>query len=258
MLPLTLMPAGEMARLGGLLFDLDDTLLDHGRLEQRAYAALHELARAGFSLIAVTGRPARYGELFAGLWPVDAVITENGAMAFRRDQGRVVRIDTATLEERRERSERLTDLVSAARAALPELVPADDTWGRLSDFAFDIGEYQRAPESLVREAMEFAQARGARTTRSSVHLHFTFDQHDKASGVLAYLSALGEDPTRARHRYVYVGDSTNDAPCFSAFVTTVAVQNLAGVFSLLPRYLASGARSQGFCELAQHLLSGRP
>jgi len=246
-----------MARLSGLLFDLDDTLLDHGRLGQPAYAALHQLAESGLSLLAVTGRPARYGQLFAGLWPVDAVITENGAMAFHRQDERVVCVDTVDVVERRVRSERLADLVSAARAEFPDLVPADDTWGRLSDFAFDIGEYRKAPESLVGEAVEFALARGARTTRSSVHLHYTFDQHDKATGVLAYLSGLGVDPTRARYRYAFVGDSQNDAPCFAAFCTTVAVQNLSGAFSLLPRYLASSARSQGFCELASRILSAR-
>ncbi len=74
-------------------------------------------------------------------------------------------------------------------------MPADDSWGRLSDFAFDIGEHQRASEAVVRAATELAHELGARTTRSSVHLHYTFDYHDKASGVVSYLAGLGIDPT---------------------------------------------------------------
>jgi len=257
MLPLSSIPDAEMARISGLLFDLDDTLLDHGRLASSTYDALDRLARAGFSLIAVTGRPARWGELLAGLWPVEAVVTENGALAFRRERGRVVCIDTVSESVRRERRERLDDLVCAARATFPNLVPADDSWGRLSDFAFDIGEYQRAPETAIREAVEFARAAGARTTRSSVHLHYTFDHHDKASGVLAFLSSNGVDPTAARYRFAYVGDSTNDAPCFAAFHSTVAVANLSGSFSLLPRYAAGAARGEGFNNLADRLLAAR-
>lgn len=257
MQPLSLLEPTEIARIRGILFDLDDTFLDHGRLSAGTYAALAQLAEAGLSLIAVTGRPARWGELFAALWPVDAVVTENGALAYRREAGRVVCVDTVTEELRQERSSRLRELVHAARIAIPELVPADDVWGRLSDFAFDIGEYHRASEATIAAAVTFAEQHGARTTRSSVHLHFTFDRHDKASGTVAYLAGLGIDSTSARFRYAYVGDSTNDAPCFAAFQTTVAVQNLAGAFSLLPRYVASAPRGAGFQELATAVLAAR-
>jgi len=257
MLPLSSLPPAEIARLRGLLFDLDDTLLDHGRLAERTYTALATLADAGLELIAVTGRPARYGELLSSMWPVQAIVTENGALAFRREAGRVVRLDTVHADARAERASRLAELVLAARAAMPELVPADDTWGRLSDFAFDIGEHQRASESSIARAVQFAEERGARTTRSSVHLHYTFDHHDKASGVLAYLSGRGIDPTEARFRYAFVGDSQNDAPCFAAFHTSVGVQNLAGNFSLLPRYQTRARSGAGFCELAERLLTGR-
>lgn len=257
MRPLASMPSEEAARLSGLLFDLDDTFLDHGQLAESTYSALAQLRSAGFSLLAVTGRPARWGELLAGLWPVDAVITENGALAFRREGGRVVCIDTVPPGVREARRRRLAQLVETARAAIPELVPADDSWGRLSDFAFDIGEHQRASEAVVRAATELAHELGARTTRSSVHLHYTFDYHDKASGVVSYLAGLGIDPTLARYRYAYVGDSTNDAPCFAAFHTTVGVRNVAGSFSLPPRFVTSAARSEGFRELVARLLHAR-
>lgn len=258
MLPLSSLSAAEIAGLRGLLFDLDDTFLDHGRLLQQTYTVLHQLGEAGLSLIAVTGRPARWGELLAGLWPVDAVITENGALAFRREAGRVVRIDTVEASVRAARQQRLRELVDGARATMPGLVPADDAWGRVSDFAFDIGEHRHETEETIRAATEFAHERGARTTRSSVHLHYTFDYHDKASGVIAYLAGLGVDATAARFRYAFVGDSSNDASCFAAFRTSVGVRNLSGTFSLPPRYCTEGARSSGFRELAAKLLSPRP
>ena len=72
-------PTHYTARLRGLLFDLDDTLLDEGRLLPEALEALYRLKQAGFELHAVTGRPAGWGAVLAHQWPVDGALTENGA-----------------------------------------------------------------------------------------------------------------------------------------------------------------------------------
>ena len=89
-----------------MLFDLDDTFLDEGKLTVAAYGALSRLSQAGLRLLAVTGRPAGWGEVMARQWPVDGVVTENGAVALYRD-GRAVRrwheADEPTRKARRER-----------------------------------------------------------------------------------------------------------------------------------------------------------
>src|SRR5262249_59883715 len=72
----------EARRLTGVVFDLDDTLLDHGELAEAAYRALFRLREAGLRLVACTGRPAGWGEVLARQWPIDAVVVENGAVAF--------------------------------------------------------------------------------------------------------------------------------------------------------------------------------
>ena len=58
-----------------------------------------------------------------------------------------------------------------------------------------------------------------------------------------------------RARYVYVGDSANDASCFCAFPYSVGVKNLSGELTLRPRFMTRFERSRGFLELSQHLLS---
>ena len=58
MLPISALPALLPHRLQGLLFDLDDTLLDHSKLSEAAYSSLFRLREAGFECYAVTGRPA--------------------------------------------------------------------------------------------------------------------------------------------------------------------------------------------------------
>lgn len=258
MKPIAALDAAEARGLSGLLFDLDDTLLDDGELTERAYSSLFRLRESSLLLIAVTGRPAAWGELVARQWPVDGVVTENGPIAWYRDGRRVRSFDAASPAERASRRERLVDLVGSIRRTLPELEPADDVAGRISDFTFDIGEHQRAPEELIQRATQLGQAAGATTFRSSVHLHFGFDRDDKASGVLRFLRGrFGVDATAARARFAFIGDSENDAPCFAAFRTTIGVANLRGRPSLPPRFVTRAARGAGFAEAAERLCALR-
>ncbi len=258
MKPIEALTSEEARRLDGLLFDLDDTLLDEGHLTEAAYSSLFRLRESGLTLVALTGRPAAWAELIARQWPVEAAIAENGALGFRREGPRVVAFDSAPPAERAERKARLAALVKDIRRELPELVPADDVGGRQSDFTFDIREHRSAPETLIQRAQALGRAAGANTFRSSVHLHFGFDRHDKASGALGYLAKVrGVDPTRARFRYAFIGDSENDAPCFAAFSTTIGVANLRGLLSLRPAYVTRAERGAGFVEAARVLVARR-
>ena len=76
MAPLQSMDARD---LRGLLFDLDDTVTTRGKLTAAAYAAMERLHAAGRIVVAVTGRPAGWCDHIARMWPVDAVVGENGA-----------------------------------------------------------------------------------------------------------------------------------------------------------------------------------
>lgn len=257
MLPLSHLTPAQAKGLEGVLFDLDDTLLDEGHLPEAAYSALFALRRSGLRLIALTGRPASWGEFIARMWPVEAAIAENGAMAFRREGSRVLCIDTAAHTERQRRRELLDALVDEARRKIPELVPSDDVGGRVTDYTFDIGEHQRAAETTITSARRLAHAAGARTTRSSIHLHFTYDRSDKASGTLSFLRWGGVDPTRARRTFAFIGDSENDASAFAAFHVSVGVSNVHGHFSIPPRFITPSAKSSGFCEFAAHITSSR-
>jgi HAD superfamily hydrolase (TIGR01484 family) len=248
----------EARRLAGLLFDLDDTLLDEGRLSLSAHRALEELSQAGLVLMAVTGRPAGWGAVLARLWPVRAVVTENGAIVLYRE-GRTLRLlDPVDPAERARRRERLESLVLELERRYAGLVRAREYSVRLSDVTLDIGEQHEVPSGIVDEATEFAQARGFRTVRSTVHLHVTLDHDDKASGALRALETLcDEDPSFARDRYAFIGDSENDAPCFAAFATTFAVSNFRAAPGVSPRYVTRAPRGAGFAEAARVILARR-
>jgi HAD superfamily hydrolase (TIGR01484 family) len=258
MLPIDRLETDEARSLAGLLFDLDDTFVDHGKLGEAAYGALFRLREAGLELVVVTGRPAGWGEVLARQWPVLGVVTENGAIALSRRRDRVIRIDPTDAAQRQLRRERLALLVAAVRERCPALSPADDVDARCSDFTFDIGEHQRLPEETAQEAIEFCRGQGARVTRSSVHLHVSFDGDDKASGAVRLLGAsLGVDPTTARFRFAFIGDSENDAACFAAFRTTIAVRNLSGRPTVQPRFVTRAERSAGFVEAAERICERR-
>jgi HAD superfamily hydrolase (TIGR01484 family) len=258
LLPLDALSADEARGLTGLLFDLDDTLLDHGRLGEAAYSALFRLRESGLGLVAVTGRPAGWGEVIARQWPIEGAVTENGAVALYRDGAALRRIDPVDEMGRRLRRIRIAEIVSEIQERFPDLRAADDTVLRISDFTFDVGEQRRVAPDVVRAAAELARSRGAATITSSVHFHVSMDREDKASGTVRFLhERLGVDPTLARFRWAYAGDSENDAAAFAAFRTTFAVANFAGRPSVGPRFLSRAERGAGFAEIAARLVALR-
>ena len=258
MLPVDRLSKQEAQRLRGVLFDLDDTLLDRGRLSEAAYGALFRLREAGLALVAVTGRPGAWGAILARQWPIDGVVSENGAIAHVLSGGRLEWHDAAPPEERRRRAAQLSALCEDLGRRFPDLRPADDVEGRLTDYAFDIGEHEHPDPTRVAEAAAAARAGGARVFRSSVHLHVTFDADDKASGVVRFLRhRFALDPTVCRRAFAFIGDSENDEACFAAFTTTVAVANLSGRPTVPPRFLTHGERGAGFAEAARVLVGCR-
>lgn len=255
MLPISALPERVPQRLRGLLFDLDDTLLDHAKLTEAAYSSLFRLREAGFESYAVTGRPAGWAAVIARQWPIDGAVAENGAIAFVADERGLRSFDPVAPPERLARRHALATLVDEVQAQFPELVPADDVPLRHTDFTFDIGEQQRVPGERVALVRTFAEARGASTLASSVHLHLSFDREDKASGAVRLIRSLrGLDASAILARYAFIGDSENDAACFAAFQTSIGVKNLSGRPTLTPRYLTTRERGAGFVEAVTALL----
>ncbi len=72
-----------------VLVDIDETLTTAGKLTGAAYAALERLHAAGRIVVPVTGRPAGWCDHIARMWPVDAVVGENGAFYFHFSEGRL-------------------------------------------------------------------------------------------------------------------------------------------------------------------------
>ncbi len=261
MRPLAALPPEVARGLDGLLFDLDDTVLSHGVLTREAYDAIWSMHEAGLKLVAVTGRPSGWGEVVARQWPIDGAVTENGAVHVVREGKGVALLFDGHASAVAERRAKLDALVAAVGRAMPDVRLADDNHARRSDVAWDIGERDRLAPARVAELARLVVEAGARTTRSSVHLHATYERDDKASGVVRFLGGrFGVDAGRALVRWAFVGDSGNDAACFSAFHTTFGVANVAAyarTLSMPPRFVTPSERGAGFAELARALLAAR-
>lgn len=258
MRPITELEPEQAGGLLGVLFDLDDTLLDHGLLTEVAYSALFRLRAAGLRLMALTGRPSGWGEVLARVWPVDGVITENGTIAVLAGDRAVRVIDEVDSAVRARRTAHRDALVAEIFEKFPFLQASNDNRLRRADFTFDIGETQQAACADVDRVEEYARMRGARTVRSSVHLHVSFDGSDKGSGaVRTIIQHFGIDATTACRRFAFIGDSENDEPAFNTFRTTIGVSNLRGRPTLAPRYVTSAARGLGFAEFAERVVQLR-
>lgn len=251
----------EADGIRGLLFDLDDTVLTHGVLTRAAYGAIWDLKEAGFQLVAVTGRPSGWAEVLARQWPIDGAVSENGAVFVVREGAGIRVLSAGADDEVASRRARLAALVAEVARAMPDVQLSDDVHQRRSDVTWDIGERVTLPPERVAELARRVIAAGARTTRSTVHLHASFERDDKASGATRFLNQhLGEDPGSALGRWAFVGDSPNDQACFSAFRLTFGVANVrryVRTLSVPPRFVTEGERGEGFVELARTLVAKR-
>ncbi len=242
----------------GVVFDVDDTVTRDGILEREAFAALWDLRDRGLRAIAVTGRPLGWTDVFAATWPVDLAVGENGA-GWAAREGASVHVGYFDEEDVRRRQRLLLEAIEAEVARkLPQVRRAGDCAARRCDLAFDVGEEERLAPAVVAELVEIIERAGARATVSSVHAHAVPGSWDKATGVVrAAQQALGIDAVALRERFVFVGDSGNDAAAFAFFGRSVGVANVAAHLHRLPsppRFVASEDRGRGFAAVVRHLV----
>lgn len=250
-------PLDELDASGvrAVLFDVDDTLTTQGKLTAEAYGALEALQRAGLRTIAVSGRAAGFCEYAARMWPVDAVVGENGGFWFRFAAGKLQHEYREPPDVRARNRERYSALSHAIVAAVPGCAIASDERYRETDFTIDHAEEVPALSSeAVERIAGLMRSEGLHVAVSSIHIHGWFGDYDKritACDLLARHFDL--DPAAA----LFVGDSPNDASMFAAFAKSVGVANVrnyAGRMQAEPKYVTQASYGAGFAELVAHLL----
>ncbi|MBK6804973.1 MAG: HAD-IIB family hydrolase [Betaproteobacteria bacterium] len=245
----------------GVLTDIDDTLTTGGRLTPDAYAALARLKAAGKLVVPITGRPAGWCDHIARMWPVDGVVGENGALWMRYDTTRrkLVRAYAASEDERRTNRGRLDVVAARVLREVPGCALASDQPYREADIAIDFCEDVPAlPRSEVDRIVAIMEAEGLTAKVSSIHVNGWFGRYDKLGMTKRFLAdAFGIDLDAERERFVFAGDSPNDAPMFAYFPNAVGVANVRAFLDRIetpPAWITQREAGEGFVELVDALL----
>jgi HAD superfamily hydrolase (TIGR01484 family) len=264
MRPLATLPENARRAMRGVLTDIDDTLSSRGKITAQAYAAMERLHDAGRLVIPVTGRPAGWCDHVARMWPVDAVVGENGALYMIHDDraGKLRSHFAADADERRAGRERLAAIATRILREVPGCALASDQFYREADLAIDYCEdVPPLSDERVERIVALMRAEGMSARVSSIHVNGWFGNHDKLSMTRRLLAdEFGLDLDRERERFVFVGDSPNDAPMFDFFPYSVGVANVRNFgerVSTPPKYVTASEAGAGFTELADFLLRGR-
>lgn len=256
--PLDALPPDAWRRVVGVATDLDDTLTRHGNLTSASLAALEALAAHDVPCVIATGRPVGWAEVLAGMLPVRAVVAENGgAWAVREGRGvRVAFLDAPTMREQGMNQARA--VANALRARFPMLHPVVEHTLRATDVTLDVGERVRVPRDVVEAALAYVRDAGMYAVASTVHLHVSYRAPDKTQGLRAALADTGLDADALTDRWIYLGDSPNDAGPFAAMALSVGVRGVDALpMAALPRYVAQAGAGEALTEVVARLLQHR-
>ena len=254
--PISEMPRDSARRVNTIFSDIDDTISTGGRIPAAAYSAIWRAHDAGLDVVLVTGRPGGWCDHLARMWPVAAVVGENGALAFAMEGERIRRIYAPREEGAAEGLERIRQRVLAE---VPGCIIAADQTYREYDLAVDFDEEVHLDEAAADRIVAIFQEEGATAKVSSIHVNGWYGGHDKLTMCRrASKELLGRDldPESA----VYVGDSPNDEPMFRAFPHGVGVANVlrwANRMQHLPAWVTAEEGGAGFAQVIEVLLDSR-
>lgn len=279
MKPLSAWPLEHRHGLIGVFTDIDDTLTTDGAITPDALDALTALKAAGLYVVAITGRPIGWCEPFAkgdalrGMapWPLDAMVAENGAVAFAMGQtgpqvalGGPAALSKLYLQDeatRRSNYRRLQTVAQQVLRAVPGTALAHDSAGRETDIAIDHSEFAHLSADQIDAVMLIMRTAGLNASVSSIHINGWLGSHNKLVGAHWIVAQRwGRSLAAEIGRWAYVGDSTNDQVMFEAFDNSVGVANIRRFEANLiypPRYIAGHERGAGFAEVTHAVLAAR-
>ncbi len=257
MRPLAQSVSADFAGTQFVLTDMDDTLTYRGRLSAKTYDALERLHSGGVKVIPVTAAPAGWCDQMVRMWPIDAVIAENGGISMLRTARGVERSHWHAAADHVEMRARLADLLARVTTRLPLVRLAADQPFRLTSLAFDRPPSPDASADLC----ALIRSSGAAATVNSLWVIAWLGGYDKLIAARSFMaSAFGVDIDANRERIVYVGDSTNDAPMFAHFPRSVGVSTVVDCLSEIdkpPAWITRGPGGDGFVEVADVVLEAR-
>lgn len=257
-------PINSLKAVEYVLCDIDDTVSTEGRLTAAAYDALWRLHDAAFVVIPVTGRPAGWCDHFARMWPIQAIVGENGAFYFRYDP--ITKIFHKRFaddqETRKSNRQRINQIAKIILAEVPGCALASDQLYREADIAIDFCEdVSPLPPSDISRIVAIMEQHGMTAKVSSIHVNGWIGKYDKLTMTKHLMAEVFDcEIGYEKEKFIFVGDSPNDQPMFHYFPNAVGVANLKNFESELkhkPAYVTKLEAGSGFVELADALIAAR-
>ncbi len=261
MKPIKNFPREKSAAITYLLTDIDDTITNEGKIPACAFQAMEDLDKAGIKVIPITGRPAGWCDHIARMWPVKAVVGENGAFYFVYDdhKKKMIRRYFKTAQERRQDKKKLEVIKQEILKSIPGCVVSADQPYREADLAIDFAEDvpPLSQEKIDRIVTLFEQ-NGATAKVSSIHVNGWFGSYDKLSMTkILFREVLKTDLDSIKKNIIFIGDSPNDEPMFEYFPNAVGVANVLEFkdrLSFKPAWITEGKGGIGFAQMAEILI----
>lgn len=249
--PVDELAAAAACSVVGILTDIDDTLTEQGRIVPAAFMAMASAESTGLQVIPVTGRPAGWCDHLARAWPCDGVVGENGGLWFFLRDGKMVRRFVQDADTRARNRDRLHAIARDVLSEIPGTAIASDQPYRELDLAIDFAEdVSPLGDADIDRIVAIFERHGATAKVSSIHVNGWYGDFDKLRGFHGLCADLGlpADPAR----WIYVGDSANDAPMFAHFPLSVGVANVDRFLPRIPvppAFRCSRPGGEGFAEL---------
>ncbi len=254
LLPVKEIKKSDCKNLEYFFTDIDDTITENGLLPGYSYNSLWELYNNNIKVIPVTGRPAGWCDHIARMWPVEAVIGENGAFYFsyNRKLKNMERKYFSSKEQLEVNKRKLLKIKTRVLAEVPGVSISADQDYRIADLAVDFCEDVEHPgREAVQSICRIASEEGALYKISSIHVNCWFGEFNKVECVKKYLQENTNDYRDSFNKAFFIGDSPNDEPIFKQIKNSIGVANLndfKNELKHLPLYITDNRSACGFTE----------
>jgi len=259
-----LFPVNSAHKLKYFFTDIDDTMSTSGLITSSAFNALWKLHKEGIHVVPVTGRPAGWCDHIARMWPVDAIIGENGAFYFsyNRQTQKMHRVYLQSEEEHKHGSELLKILKKRVLSEIPECAISADQSFRIADLAIDFCEdVNPLSEKAVKRICEISDELKLTHKVSSIHVNCWYGNFNKLTCLKHFIqNQYNKTLAELQSEMVFIGDSPNDEPMFAEVTHSIAVANIKNFLASLkslPAFLTEKSSGSGFCEAVDCILNKR-
>jgi hypothetical protein len=262
MKPIKDFPKEKRSAIKYLLTDIDDTITLDGRIPACAFKALEDLDNAGINVVPITGRPAGWCDHIARMWPVKAVVGENGAFYFAYDihTKKMIRRYFKTDQDRKQDQKKLETIKKKILEFIPGCAVSADQPYREADLAIDFTEdVPCLSRTDIDRIVDVFEQYGATAKVSSIHVNGWFGNYDKLTMTkILFREVFKTDLDAIKENVIFAGDSPNDEPMFEYFPNAVGVANVLDSCDRLifkPAWITEGRGGIGFAQLPEVLVS---